>query len=95
MTRQGFLTRRRRALVALLACGLLLPAAPAGAADPHLRRSPYLTDAVGSFATVNWATDTDVGGGSVAWGKEGVEPCDAHVTPATARPITVNGVPEF
>jgi hypothetical protein len=96
VTWQRILPRRwRAALIALLACAVLLPAGRAGAADPHLRRYPYLTDAVGPFATVNWATDTDVGGSSVAWGKAGVESCDAHVTPATARPITVNGVPEF
>jgi len=90
--------RRRGALLAcVLACAALWAAAPTtvGAADAHLRRYPYLTDAVGDFATVNWATDTDTGGGSVTWGQEGVESCDAHSAPATAQPITVNGVPTF
>jgi calcineurin-like phosphoesterase family protein len=81
----------------LLACGLAAPA-PAGAAvSPELRRYPYLTDLVGSAATVNFATDRSAASAEVRWGRPGSESCDAppHAVPAVRTDVTVNSVPEY
>src|SRR5690242_1237839 len=60
-----------------------------------LRRYPYLTDVVGSYATINWATDrTDTSGG-VSYGKVGSEACTAHYVSGTKVAITVNAVLEY
>src|ERR1044071_52265 len=60
-----------------------------------LRRYPYLTDTVASYATINWATDRSETSGGVRFGKVGSEACSAHYVPATRTPITVNGVLEY
>ena len=60
-----------------------------------LRRYPYLTDAVGSYATINWATDRSEISGAVRFGKVGSESCTAHYVSATKAAITVNGVLEY
>ena len=44
--------------------GLALPGV-AAAYEPQLTRYPYLTDVVGSTATVNWATDRSRSSGRV------------------------------
>ena len=46
-----------------------LAAAPSGGYTAQLKRYPYLTDVVGSFATINWATDRSATTGSVKWGR--------------------------
>jgi hypothetical protein len=45
--------------LAVFTCFLVLAitGGPAAAYAPQLRRYPYLTDVVGSSATINWATD--------------------------------------
>lgn len=60
-----------------------------------LRRYPYLTDVVSSYATVNWATDRSDTAGGVSYGKVGAEACTAHYVPATKVAISVNGVAEY
>jgi hypothetical protein len=63
--------------------------------SPALRRYPYLTDTVGSYATINWATDRSESSGIVRFGKVGSEACTAHYISATKTPISVNGVLEY
>ncbi len=63
--------------------------------DPALRRYPYLTDAVGPYATINWATDRSDTSGAIRFGKVGSESCTAHYVAATKKSITVNGVLQY
>lgn len=63
--------------------------------SPALRRYPYLTDAVGSYATINWATDRSESSGAVRFGKVGSEACTAHYASASKTLISVNGVPQY
>ncbi len=50
----------------------------------HLLRYPYLTDLVGPYATVNFATDQSATAAAVKWGQVGVDPsCTAHGVTAT------------
>lgn len=79
--------------IALL-CGLALPPA-ASAYAPQLMRYPYLTDVVGTTATVNWATDRSRTSGRLRYGRQGVESCTARDVTAARSSITVNGVPEY
>lgn len=74
--------------------GLALPGV-AAAYEPQLTRYPYLTDVVGSTATVNWATDRSRTSGRVKYGEVGVEPCTAHSLTASRTSITVNGVGQY
>ena len=48
-----------------------------------LRRYPYLTDLVGPYVTINWATDNTVTTGSITYGEVGVEAVNAHTVTAT------------
>lgn len=61
----------------------------------QLRRYPYLTDVVNSYATVNWGTVQSLSTGAVRWGKAGSESCTAHYAPASRTVVNVNGVPEY
>jgi len=61
----------------------------------QLRRYPYLTDVVSSYATINWATDRTSSTGAVRWGKVGSESCTAHYVPAFRTSVTVNGTAEY
>src|SRR5215207_6390125 len=63
--------------------------------SPVLRRYPYLTDVVGSYATVNWATDRSETSGLVRFGKVGSEACTAHSVIPTKTPISVNGILQY
>jgi fibronectin type 3 domain-containing protein len=63
----------------------------------QLRRYPYLTDVVGQYATINWATDRSAITGSATWGQVAA---DGSCTPtnsvaATRTAITVNSVSEY
>ena len=69
--------------------------APLTSYSPALRRYPYLTDVVGSYATINWATDRSDTSGLVRYGKAGVEACTAHAVIPTKTPISVNGVLQY
>ncbi len=60
--------------------------------NPKLRRYPYLTDLVGPYVTINWATDTSSQAGSVTYGQVGSEPCTAHSVAATRSSISINSV---
>jgi chitodextrinase len=91
--------------LALLLSGNAYAPAPGVAARPsaqalagyssQLRRYPYLTDVVGAFATINWATDASGSSGSVTWGKADSESCTAHSQQAAITSINVNGVIEY
>ena len=72
---------------------LWLGSAPASlaASNPALRRYPYPTDVVGSYATINWGTDRSQTSGAVRYGRLGAESCTAHYMPATKTAINVNG----
>jgi hypothetical protein len=68
---------------------------PENSYSPALRRYPYLTDVVSTYATVNWATDRSESSGGVRYGKVGTESCTAHYVIPTKIPISVNGVPQY
>jgi fibronectin type III domain protein/calcineurin-like phosphoesterase family protein len=89
----------RLLVVSLSLLALWLVAAPSGSAaasySSQLRRYPYLTDVVGPYATINWATDRSQTSGAVRFGKVGSEACTTHYMPATKTAITVNGVLEY
>ena len=57
-----------------------------------LRRYPYLTDLVGPYVTINWATDSSVTTSFLKYGEVGVESATAHTVTATKTTITVNSV---
>src|SRR5512141_2512952 len=84
-------------LLSLLSLGLVSASSGSAASSysSQLRRYPYLTDVVGSYATINWATDRSQTSGAVRFGKAGSESCTAHYVPATKTAITVNGVLEY
>src|SRR5215213_2033924 len=63
--------------------------------SPALRRYPYLTDVVGSYATLNWATDRSESSGMVRYGKVGAESCTAHTVIPTKTALSVNGVLQY
>src|SRR5689334_19949948 len=83
--------------VLLMALSGISPAssAPLSSYSPALRRYPYLTDVVGSYATINWATDRSDTSGLVRYGEVGAEACTAHTVIPTKTPISVNGVAEY
>lgn len=68
---------------------------PASSYSPALRRYPYLTDVIGSFATINWATDRSESSGLLRFGKVGSEACTAHAVIPTKTSISVNGVLQY
>jgi uncharacterized repeat protein (TIGR01451 family) len=92
--RSGGWIRSIAAAVGVLAALLALPV-PASGYIAQLKRYPYLTDVVGTSATVNWGTDRSSINGAVKWGKVGTESCTAHTTVGTRTAITVNGVSEY
>ena len=67
------------------------------ATAPQLTRYPYLTDAVGTSMTVNWATDRSSKAGTVQWGAtDGNGNCNpTNPVAGTWYPITVNTVSEY
>ncbi len=82
------------AVIMLLAVSAT-PSLAASTYNSHLRRYPYLTDTVGSYATINWGTDQFLSTGGVRYGAVASEPCTAHYVPAVRNTITVNSVPEY
>ncbi|RPI95016.1 MAG: DNRLRE domain-containing protein [Chloroflexi bacterium] len=92
-------------LRALAGLGLLLvvsflavstvSSSPANSYSLALRRYPYLTDVVGSYATINWSTDRSESSGGVRFGKVGSESCTAHYVAATKTAISVNSVLQY
>src|SRR5512135_370185 len=80
--------------VFLLAFSVSTTTAAAGY-NSHLRRYPYLTDVVNSYATINWGTDQSNSTGAVRWGKVGSESCTAHYQAASRTAIKVNNVAEY
>jgi hypothetical protein len=71
--------------------------APAAAYAAQLKRYPYLTDVVSSYATINWATDRSATTGSAQWGEvAGDGSCTpTNPVPATKTNLTVNSVNEY
>src|SRR5215210_2361521 len=84
----------RSPTVAVAVLALALPGV-AVAYEPQLTRYPYLTDVVGSSATVNWATDRSRSSGRVRYGEAAAGSCSARSTTASRSSITVNGVREY
>ena len=80
-------------LAIAVATGGAMGATPGGFSS-ELRRYPYLTDVVGTSATVNWATNGGTASSSLSWGEAG-RSCAEQRTAATSRAITVNGVAEL
>src|SRR3954462_266045 len=80
---------------AVVATALVVATASASHAtvSASLRRYPYLTDLVRGTVTVNWATTTSIGSGSVRWGRPGH--CSAHRTNASRTGITVGSTSEY
>ncbi len=93
------LTTKLAAILAASVLVLAVSAIPGAAASTtyssHLRRYPYLTDVVNSYATINWGTDQYYSTGAVRWGKVGSESCTAHYAPASRAVVSVNGVGEY
>jgi hypothetical protein len=83
--------------VILLVCGLLPPMVPATLASTasQLRRYPYVTDVVGSYATINWGTDRSATSGQVRYGTVASGSCATSSASAVKTAITVNGVAEY
>src|SRR5205807_10581128 len=79
----------------MLASAVAVPAPASASPNPELTRYPYLTDVVGSNATVNFGTDTAKVSAVVKWGQAGVESCNAHTTTATKTNLSVNGKGEY
>lgn len=80
--------------MAVAVLGLALPGV-AFAYEPQLTRYPYLTDVVGSSATVSWGTDRSRSSGRVRYGEAGAGSCTARSATASRSSITVNGVPQY
>jgi hypothetical protein len=75
---------------------LLVPAVPAaGTTASQLRRYPYLTEVVGTSATINWGTDRSATTGLVRYGVAGSGSCTTSSVTAGSTSITVNGVNEY
>jgi hypothetical protein len=88
----------RRSLAACTAVLTLLALALPGVASayaPELTRYPYLTDVVGTSATVNWATDRSRTNGRIKYGEADVESCTAHSLTASRSSITINGARRY
>jgi hypothetical protein len=86
---------RTAAALAIALALLTLPGSASAANSPELKRYPYLTDLVGTSATVNWATTRLSINGALTYGKVGSEPCTAHTVTATRTAITVGAVSEY
>jgi len=91
--RQGELWHRFAVILLLV----LLAAAPAAEAaySSKLKRYPYLTDVVGTSATVNWATDRSASTAVVRYGKVADGSCTADTEAATRTSISVDSVNEY
>ena len=79
----------------VLLLSLLAPAGAASGYSSKLKRYPYLTDVVGSSATVNWATDRSSTSGKVRFGKVSQGSCTTTSKTASRTSITVNSVSEY
>ena len=89
----------RGALVAVTVVAIAVATGGAVGVTPsgfsaELRRYPYLTDVVGTSATVNWATDSTTTTSSLLWGTAGGS-CTAQRAAAASRAITVKGVAQL
>ncbi len=84
------------AVTVIVALALLaLPGSATAANSPELKRYPYLTDLVGTSATVNWATTRLYINGALTYGKVGSENCTDHTVTATRTPFTVGATSEY
>lgn len=96
--------RPRPWAVILSALVVILPgavAADASLTSAQLKRYPFLTDVVGSYATINWGTDRSGTEGVVKWGEVAGGSCTANSrssatsSSVTSTSITVNSVSEY
>jgi uncharacterized repeat protein (TIGR01451 family) len=83
------------ALVALLTVLCFAGSASAASYSTELTRYPYLTDVVGSSATVNWGTTRFSIAGVLKYGQAGTESCTAHTVAPTKIAMTVGTVSQF
>jgi hypothetical protein len=97
MKRTTLLLRLLVMPAALLALALTMTSSSHAATgySQYLRRYPYLTDVVNSYATINWATDRSDSTGGVRYGLVGSESCTAHYVPAVRTAVSVNKVAEW
>jgi uncharacterized repeat protein (TIGR01451 family) len=79
-------------LVALVAWA---PPDVAQAYSSKLLRYPYLTDVVGSSATINWATDRSSTTGTVKWGTVAGGSCTTNSKTGAKTSITVGSLSEY
>src|SRR5690242_3873290 len=81
----------------ILAATIFANPAPAHAATAaQLTRYPYLTDAVGTSITLNWATDRSFTSATAKWGTANASGCTPTNSVSAARTaITVNSVTEY
>jgi hypothetical protein len=84
--------------LAVMAVPALLAPTASAAVNNALKRYPYLSDAAGTYITVNWATDRSATTAAAKWGR--VSTTTGSCTPATNVPatrtsITPNGVLEY
>src|SRR5690348_13737205 len=102
-TSSGGRARRNRLIpltvIVFVVAGVLVssPRIPAaGAAVAQLKRSPYLTDLVGTSVAVNWATDRSATSASASWGAVGSGGCTpTNSVSAQRTSITVGTVSEY
>jgi hypothetical protein len=88
------LTSLAACTAALMLLALVLPGVVSAYA-PQLTRYPYLTDVVGTSATVNWATDRSRTNGRIKYGEVGAESCTARTLTASRSSITINGAQRY
>jgi uncharacterized repeat protein (TIGR01451 family) len=90
----------RRGALACLAlaaafCACLAMAAQAPAYSSKLLRYPYLTDVVGTSATINWATDRSSTTGIIKWGTVAGGTCTTSSKSASKTSVTVGSLAEY
>ena len=95
LTRVGLPRWAAVVTAAAVATALAVIATPANASQPQLTRYPYLTDAVTTGATLNWATDQSQTTGYATYGAVGTEACTAHRANGSKTGITVGSRVEY
>ncbi len=95
-------TTWRAVLGAAVLLGVALPAAaswsggPAGAVSASLTRYPYVSEVVGSSATVAWGTDRSQSSGTATWGPVNNGSCSpTNTVSARKAAITVGSTSEY
>lgn len=90
------LTWRAGLVVLTVVASLSIAWPPASAYSAALRRYPYVSEVVGSSATVNWATDRSQATGTATWGALSDGQCTpSNSVSATRVSITVGSTSEY